>query len=44
MDWLLQRASSGAPYGTPGGRPPTLFAALGTRKTGDTNNRWLLHF
>ena len=49
MDWLLQRASAGAPgpensYGTPGGRPPTLFAAFGTRKTGDTNNRWLLHF
>jgi hypothetical protein len=49
MDWLLQRASAGAPgpensYGTPGGRPPTLFAALGTRKSGDTNNRWLLHF
>jgi hypothetical protein len=49
MDWLLQRASAGAPapgnsYGSPGGRPPTLFAALGTRKTGDTSNRWLLHF
>jgi hypothetical protein len=44
MDWLLQRGSMGAPYGTPGGRPPTLFAALGTRKTGDANNRWLLHF
>ena len=45
MDWLLQRGSmSAAGYGTPGGRPPTLFAALGTRKTGDTNNRWLLHF
>ena len=46
MDWLLQRASAGGSgsYGTPGGRPPTLFAALGTRKTGDTNNRWLLHF
>jgi hypothetical protein len=49
MDWLLQRASAGAAepansYGTPGGRPPTLFAALGTRKTGDTSNRWLLHF
>jgi hypothetical protein len=27
MDWLLQRGSMGAPYGTPGGRPPTLFAA-----------------
>src|SRR5258708_30701476 len=24
MDWLLQRASLGAGYGTPGGRPPTL--------------------
>jgi hypothetical protein len=49
MDWLLQRASAGASgaeksYGTPGGRPPTLFAALGTRKTSDSNTRWLLHF
>ena len=46
MDWFLQRASAGASgsYGTPGGRPPSLFAALGTRKTGNTNNRWLLHF
>jgi hypothetical protein len=45
MDWLLQRGSmSASGYGTPGGRPPGLFAALGTRRTGDTNNRWLLHF
>ncbi len=45
MDRLLQRGSMSAKgYGTPGGRPPSLFAALGTRKTGGTNNRWLLHF
>jgi hypothetical protein len=43
MDWLLQRASLGAP-GTPGGRPPTLFTALGSRASSNGSGRWLLRF
>jgi hypothetical protein len=47
IDWLLQRASapgSGNLYGTPGGRPPTLFAALGSRNGAGLSGsrRWLL--